>query len=251
MSPEKDFAAGIDRLFALIPADLHTQVDPTPAAAIYGWGALFNVFHYARGIKALHEAGCCASVAPLMRSLLEYTMGTLWLADAGDDAVEIINRRTIYSHGQLNKAMDNAAGLAGWREKIPPEVVANFEETVATDLGPHADEYLGAFAHLLREYDFPEWIPVYNVLSTISHLSGPGAYRFYVVKPGATLLGQEPLIGEFAPCLDMAFGLVLDAMAAYDRAFLIGSPWAHALAEIAAEYEAEISHAKRRPKATA
>jgi hypothetical protein len=239
----QDFGAGIDRLYALVSDDLHALVDPKNTAAIVGWGTTFNALHLVRGIRALHTTGCCAAAPPLLRSLLEYTVGTIWLADAGDDAVEILNRGTLHTHRKLNRALTKIDDQK-WRERLPAEAIRNFESVVATVLEAHPDEYLLNFTRLLEEYGFAEWVSVYNVLAAVSHLSNVGAQRFFTQTPEAFVVAQLPITNEVVPCEEFAFGLLVDTMAAYDK-LLAGGPWTAGLAEIATEYDFKITHAKR------
>ena len=50
-------------------------------AAVVGWGTMLNVAHLVRGIRTLHAAGQCHAALPLLRSVMEYALGTIWLAD--------------------------------------------------------------------------------------------------------------------------------------------------------------------------
>lgn len=84
---------GIDRLNALITPDLWREVDGMNRAAVVGWGTTFHVVHLVQAIRTLHAAGQCHATVPLLRSVMEYALGTMWLADAGEDAVDVLNRR--------------------------------------------------------------------------------------------------------------------------------------------------------------
>lgn len=239
----EDFAAGIDRLYALVTSDLHALIDPANTAAIVGWGTTFNALHLVRGIQALHAVGSCAAAPPLLRSLLEYTVGTMWLADAGEEAVEVLNRGTVHNNKRLRRALASFENEE-WRERLPADAVRNFESILAATLEPHPDQNLLHFVHLLQEYGFAQWVPVYNVLATISHLSNAGAQRYFRQAPEAFTVSQQPLESEIVPCEEFAFGLLADTMAAYDK-LLIGRPWTKDLATIAADYEFKITHARR------
>lgn len=242
----EDFSAGIDRLFALVTDDMHQQVEPANTAAVTGWGAVFNAIHLTRGIKTLHDAGCCASAPPLLRSLLEYTMGMLWLADAGDAAVEVLAHGMFFTHTKLDKALRMPEN-AEWRGRLPREGVEKFEQVLAEDLEKHPDEYLLIFTRLLEEYGFPQWVPVYNTLSMFSHFSSVGAQRYFRQTGTAWEVSQVPIADEVMPCLYVSLGLLLDAMAAFDT-LMLGQPWKVGLEQIAAEYEFTITRATRKTK---
>jgi Family of unknown function (DUF5677) len=240
-----DFGAGLDRLFALVTDDLSDRIDGTNLAAVTAWGTVFNALHLARGMRTLHDAGCCAAAVPVFRSLLEYTVGTMWLADAGGEAVEVLNRAMAYTHTRLNKSLNSVEELSAWRERMPEEAVRTFESVLSAQLGPHPDERLSGFTTLLEEYGFEGWVPIYNALSTFSHLSLPGAERYVRTSATGWNASQMPFEAEVAPCLEVSFGLLVDAMAAFDT-LLVGNPWCEELEQIATEYEATITHAKRR-----
>lgn len=246
---DKDFSAGFERVLALITDDLHERVDGDDLAAVVAWGTLFNAVHYARGLRALHDAGCCSAVAPVFRSLLEYAVGTMWLADAGEEAVEVLNRSLVYTQNRLNRSLEGVEELAAWREALPEEAVRNFESVISTQLGPHPDERLSSFTALLSEYGFAPWVPIYNSLSGISHLSTVGAQRFVRESPSGWDAQQVPF-GPFeygALCLEIALPVLVDAMAAFDK-LLAGRPWRPELERIAEEYEMVITDAKRKTR---
>lgn len=246
MPPEKDHPAGIDRLFTLVTDDLHKHLEPGDTAALTAWGAVFNAIHLTRGIKTLHQAGCCASVPPLLRSLLEYTMGTLWLADAREDAVQVLARGMLRNHTTLNRSIRRPE-VEPFLDQIPRGAVEHFEAQLAEDIDKHADERLLGFTHLLEEYGFPVWVPAYNTLSNIAHFTSIGAQRYFRQSPTGWDLSQMPLAPEVAPCVETAFPLLLDAMAAFDR-LTTDHPWNEALEQLAAEYECTITVATRRSR---
>jgi hypothetical protein len=96
-----DPASGLERLNALITPDLWEQVAGENLAAVVGWGMMFNVAYLVRGVRTLHAASQCFAARPLLRSVMEYAMGTIWLADAGQDAVDVLNRRLLGAHVKL------------------------------------------------------------------------------------------------------------------------------------------------------
>lgn len=166
-----DPATGLERLNALITPDLWKRVDGMNRAAVVGWGTMLNVAHLVRGIRTLHTAGQCHATLPLLRSVMEYTLGTIWLADEGEDAVDVLSRRLQGSHDKLLADL----GDTDLDAAFPPEAVQSFRGVLAAQLPPHPDERLSAFRHLLKEYGFEKMIPVYNVISGITHLSLEGA----------------------------------------------------------------------------
>lgn len=150
-----DPVTGLERLNALITPDLWTGVDAMTRAAVVGWGTMLNVVYPVRGIRTLHAARQCHAALPLLRTVMEYTLGTIWLADAGEDAVDVMNRKLQGSHGKLFADLGNIDLDASF----PAEAVQNFRNVLGAQLAPHQDERLSAFSHLMREYGFEKMIP--------------------------------------------------------------------------------------------
>ena len=227
-----DPATGLERLNALITPNLWKQVDGTNRAAVVGWGTMLNVAHLVRGIRTLHAAGQCHAALPLLRSVMEYALGTIWLVDAGEDAVDVLNRRLQGSHGKLLADL----GDTDLDADFPAEAVQAFRDILAALLPPHPDERLSAFRHLLNAYGFEKMIPVYNVISGITHLSLEGAQAFFEDRDGAIHLSQQPRKGESAPCEVICLGMQFDTMLAYNE-LLTPRPWTADLAAIAKDHE--------------
>ena len=91
------------------------------------------------------------------------------------------------------------------------------------------------FSHLLAEYGFDKMIPVYDVLSGLTHLSLLGAQQFFQDKDDGTHLSLHPLKGETAPCEETCLGLQFDTMLAYNE-LLTARPWTAGLAAIAKDH---------------
>ncbi len=237
-----DPAAGLERLNALITPDLWKRVDGMNPAAVVGWGTMLNVVHLVRGIRTLHAVGQCHAALPLLRSVMEYALGTIWLADAGEDAVDVLNRRLQGSHGKLLVDL----GDIDLDATFPPEAVQAFRDVLAAQLAPHPDERLSAFRHLLTEYGFEKMIPIYDVISGITHLSLEGAQAFFQDRDGAIHLPQQPLKGEAVPCDVICLGMQFDTMLANDE-LLAFRPWTADLAAIAKDHQLPANLATRQP----
>lgn len=226
-------AAGLQRLDALITPDLSQYVDPVRRASRVAWGTMFSALYTVRAIRTLHSGGQCHAALPLLRTAIEYTLGTIWLADAGDDAVDVLNRRLQASHKKLDGHL-SSSGLDG---RFPPGALQVMRKVVATDLPPHPDETLIGFAHLLSRYGFDEMLPVYDTLSGLSHLSLEGAQEFFRETTTTVALSQNPLETPLAThCETLSLGLQFDSMFACNELFP-ARPWSAALAEIARDHD--------------
>ena len=202
-------------------------------AAVVGWGTMLNMAHLVRGIRTLHAAGQRHAALPLLRSVMEYALGTIWLADAGEDVVDVLNRRLQGSHGKLQTDLVDTDLDAAF----PAEAVQAFRDVLAAQIPSHPDGRLSAFRHLLTAYGFEKMIPVYNVISGITHLSLEGAQVFFrdADGDGAIHLSQQPIKAEAAPCEVICLGMQFDTMLAYNE--LLGPrPWTADLAAIAKDH---------------
>jgi hypothetical protein len=200
-------------------------------AAVVGWGTMLNVMHLVKGVRVLHGAACCHAAIPVLRSIMEYALGTIWLADAGDGAVDVFNRRFQYAQGKLRKAVGDT-NLDG---RFPADVVKHFRDTLGVDLPTHPDERLASFTNLMAEYGAEEMVAVYHVLSGIAHLSLEGAQTFFKEKGNTVQVWREPYRGELMPCEQICLQMEFAAMLAYNE-LLNGKPWTAALAEIGKDH---------------
>jgi hypothetical protein len=238
-----DPGAGIDRLNALITPDLWREVDGMNRAAVVGWGTTFHVVHLVKAIRTLHAAGQCHATVPLLRSVMEYALGTMWLADAGEDAVDVLNRRLQGSKRKLHADLElDSISLADF----PAEAVRTFMDTLAAQLSPHPDERLSAFRHLLQEYGFEKMIPIYDVISGHTHLPLEGAQEFFQSGDAGVRLSREPRHNELMPCEDISLGWQFDTMLAWNE-LLRTRPWTVQLSAIAEDCGLPVRLAARRP----
>jgi hypothetical protein len=189
-----------------------------------------------------HAGTQCHAALPLLRSVMEYALGTIWLADAGEDAVDVLNRRLQGSHGKLLVDL----GDIDLDASFPPEAVQTFRDVLAAQVPPHPDERLSAFRHLLQEYGFEKMIPVYDVISGHTHLSLEGAQEFFQNGDAELRLSQQPRHNELMPCEDVCLGMQFDTMLAYNE-LLTSRPWTADLAAIAKDHELPANLATRQP----
>ena len=176
------------------------------------------------------------------RSRRRFPLGTILLADPGEDAVDVLNRRLQGSHGNLLADLGDTDLDAGFPARGGPA----FRDVLAAELPPHPDERLSAFRHLLTAYGFEKMIPVYDVISGITHLSLEGAQVFFEDRDGAICLWQQPRTGEAAPCEVICLGMQFDTMLAYNE-LLASRPWTADLAAIAEDHELPAVLATRKP----
>jgi len=128
---------------------------------VVGWGMMLTVVHQVRGVRVLHAACQCHAALPLLRSLTEYAMGTIWVADAGEAAVDVLNNRLQHSHGRLARDMGGPGGI-DLETTFPASLVTRFRSVLDAALSSHPDDRLTHFSSLLEEYGLGKMVPVYE-----------------------------------------------------------------------------------------
>lgn len=248
---------GIHRLRSLANDDLYKLVDPGDRAAVIGWGMTFNVIHFVDGIVQLHNAGNCFAAGPLRRAALEYSMTTVWLADARDEAANALNSGLQYKMGSLLDKMKEVDAV----KRFPEDAIANAQAVKDAKLPKATQSNLLLASHLLDAYDWDEEdekdvegatrIPlllVYDAESSFSHASLMGAQAFFRDTGKAIALGTKPEPAEFVPCLIIGLSVMFTSMLAYNE-LLISKPWTDTLQEVATDFGFGLTLPKRRPKA--
>ncbi|MEY9933911.1 hypothetical protein ABH926_008574 [Catenulispora sp. GP43] len=229
---------GLDQLRALLTPDLYQHVDAGDRAALVGWGTLFSTVHYTDGMVRLHQAENCFAVGPIRRSAMEYAMTTVWLADAGDAAVDAMN---LAHQDKQGKLLDGITAANAW-DRFPAEAQAIAQANKDTQLPKASESVYLRMTHQLDRYDVnldvDGKIPLrlwYTAESQMAHPSMIGAQMFF--KDGEPVeLHMMPRHGEVVPCLHIALILLYTAMLAYNQ-LLTGSPWTDDLLAVARTYD--------------
>jgi hypothetical protein len=227
-------ADGLTRLEELISPDLHRNIDVASRAATVGWGLLFTVLHQVEAVLYLHRQGCCFAAAPNRRTAVEYAVCLVWLADQGDQVVDVLNRGLRNDQIQLANRL-RAASLT---ERLPPDGYQILKDTVATKLKPEPDETLLHVSDLLDEYGYRALKAYYKLESRFVHVSLTAVQAFAreIEEQERLLLGQRPLYEELVPCQEFCLMVLFDAMLAFNK-LLVGSPWTDVLTKIAADHD--------------
>jgi hypothetical protein len=221
---------GLTRLEELISSDLHLKVDGASRAAVVGWGLFFTVFHQVEAVLHLHRLQRCLAAAPNRRTAVEYAVCLVWLADQGDQVVDVLNRW----HQRDQKQLANLLRAANLTERFPPDAYQTLQDTVAADVPSEPDERL-KIGPLLDEYGYTALKAYYHWESRFIHPSLTAVQVFAHDSEEVILLGQRPLSEELVPCQQFCLMVFFDAMLAFNT-LLIGSPWAEALMRVAADY---------------
>jgi hypothetical protein len=185
---ERTPAEGLNRLEALIYADLYRYIDPTSRVAQVGWGMFFTIFHQVRAALTLHRDGVCFSAGPNRRTIIEYILALAWLADDGESVVDVLNRSL--QNGQ--KLMATQLRKNSMLDGFPEQSRKILSETVAVPLESHPDERLLKPSNLIEMYD-STLKPYYAAESRFSHVSLTGI-QFFIKDEGDDLtLSQMPI----------------------------------------------------------
>jgi len=218
------------------------KIDGASRAAVVGWGLFFTVLHQVEAVLHLHQKQCCLAAAPNRRTAVEYAVCLVWLADQGDQVVDVLNRRLQNDQKQLANLL-RAANLT---ERFPPDAYQTLVDTVAAEVPPEPDERL-KIGPLLDEYGYSALKTYYQVESRFIHPSLTAVQVFARDSEEALLLGQRPLSEELVPCQRFCLMVLFDAMLAFNT-LLIGNPWTQALMRVATDHDLpERLPTRRRP----
>jgi hypothetical protein len=234
--------AGILELEKLLYPDLYKLVDPTSRAAQVGWGIFFTVAHQIRAVLTLHRDKVCFSSGPNRRTIIEYALFLVWLADDGDVAVDALNRSLQNNQKLLASQLRDGSLL----DQFPAHTQQELAKTVAEPLVPHPDERLLKPWHLIEEYD-SSLKPFYAAESRFSHVSMTSVQFFVKTHGDAVSLTQMPDPEETISCPEFCLHTFAQALAAFNR-LLVGQPWTAELARIADEFGADIRRPARKAK---
>ncbi len=239
---EQDPQEGILRLEGLISPDLHRYIDPASRVGPVSWGVFFTVAHQICAVLRLHSGGLCFSAGPNRRTILEYLLFLVWLADDGESVVDVLNR----SLQNDQKGMATRLRSESLFEQYPEHVRQAVTESMNEPLAPHPDERLLKPGNLIAHYD-SRLLSYYAVESRFSHVSLTSIEFFMKSQADGYWLSQSPVPEEPAPCLEFCLHMLSQAMLTFNE-LLTGRPWAADLAEIAAEYGLDNRRPERRRK---
>jgi hypothetical protein len=224
------FVSAVEELVALADQPLPiTGKDRAPMVAV---GLYYQLVNQVAALMLLRSSQFDRACAPLRRSLIEHMLYLIWLADAGDVAVDAMNRGLQHTQVKLRDTII-AAGVP-----VPTaEQRATMDTTIRTALPASDQEHLQHIADLLDVY------PLSPILKSIWHVESGWAHpslhvmQLYVEqRPDATVLHQRPYheqLADYTPVacfLTLYFGTpALDA--------LLGNPWTEQLISIAERYD--------------
>ena len=225
------FVSAIEELVAL--ADQPLPITGTDRALLVAVGLYYHLVNQVAALMLLRSSQFDRACAPLRRSLIEHMLYLIWLADAGDVAVDAMNRGLQHKQRQLRDTI-TAAGVP-----VPTaEQRATMDTTIQTALpAPSDQDYLQHITHLLDAYPLsPVLKGLWRAESGWAHPSLHVMQLYVEQRPDATVLHQRPYheqLADYTPVacfLTLYFGtLALDA--------LLGNPWTEQLISIAERYD--------------
>lgn len=235
---------GIHQLEELIYPDLHKYIAPDSRAAQAAWGVFFNIVHQVRAVLTLHRDGVCYSASPNRRTLVEYILFLAWLADDGDEVVDVLNRKLMTEQ----KLMSTRLRAEGMLDRFPEAAVEQLVETAQVSLEPHKDERLLKATNLIKKYD-SRLTSYYAAESRFSHVSMTSIQCFAQFGQDSVTLSQMPVPEEPMPCVELCLHLLSQAMLAFNE-LLIGQPWSDELIRITSEYSLDNTRPTARQEST-
>ncbi len=234
------FVAAIEELGAL--ADQPIPILGTDRAPLVAVGLYYHLVNQVAALMLLRSSGFDRACAPLRRSLIEHMLYLIWLADAGDQAVDAMNRGLQHQQRRLRDVM-TAAGAP-----VPTaEQRAILDTTIETAVVTTDQEHLLRIAHLLDAYPLsPILKSVWQVESGWTHPSLHVMQLYVEQRPEATVLHQQPYHEQLTDSTPVACFLTLYyATLALDA--LLGNPWTEQLTSIAERYDMPTGLPTRRP----
>jgi hypothetical protein len=186
------FIPAIEELVAL--ADQPMSVGRTDRAPLVAVGLYYHLVNQVAALMLLRSSRFDRACAPLRRSLIEHMLYLIWLADAGDRAVDAMNRGLQHNQRQLRDTI-TAVGVP-----VPTaEQRATMDAIIRTALPASDQEHLQHITHLLDAYPLsPILKSVWQTESGWTHPSLHVMQLYVEQRPDATVLHQQPYHEQLA-----------------------------------------------------
>jgi hypothetical protein len=224
------FVPAIEDLLALAnqPIPL-TSTDRAPLVAV---GLYYHLVNQATALMLLRSDRFDLACAPLRRSLIEHMLYLIWLADAGDAAVDAMNRGLQHQQHRLRDSISAADVSVGTAEQR-----ATMDAVIDAAVPASDHERLQHITHLLEAYPLsPMLKSLWRTESGWAHPSLHVMQLYVEQRPDATVLHQQPYHEQFADHTPATCFLTLYfATLALDA--LLGNPWTEQLTSIAERYD--------------
>jgi hypothetical protein len=224
------FVPAIEELLAL--ADHPMPIGRTDRAPLVAVGLYYHLVNQVAALMLLRASGFDRACAPLRRSLIEHMLYLVWLADAGDAAVDAMNRGLQHKQGRLRDTITAVGGPVPTEEQC-----AAMDSVIQTAVPASDQEHLQHITKLLDAYPLsPMLKSLWRAESGWTHPSLHVMQLYVEQRPDATVLHQQPYHEQLADHTPATCFLTLYfATLAMDE--LLGSPWAEQLTSIAKRYE--------------
>jgi len=224
------FIPAIEELATL--ADQPMSIAGTDRAPLVAIGLYYHLVNQVAALMLLRSSRFDRACAPLRRSLIEHMLYLIWLADAGDRAVDAMNRGLQHKQRRLRDTI-TAAGVP-----LPTaEQRATMDSVIDAAVPASDQEHLQHIAHLLDTYPLsPMLKSLWQTESGWVHPSLHVMQLYVEQRPDATVLHQQPYHEQFADYTPAGCFLTLYfATLALDA--LLGNPWIEQLTSIAERYD--------------
>jgi len=211
------FVPAIQELAAL--ADRPITISGTDRAPLVAVGLYYHLVNQVAALMLLRSSRFDRACAPLRRSLVEHMLYLIWLADAGDQAVDAMNRGLQHQQRRLRDAITAADAPVPTAEQR-----AILDATIETTVVATDQEHLQHVAQLLDAYPLsPLLKSVWQAESGWTHPSLHVMQLYVEQRPEATVLYQQPYHEQLADYTPVACFLTL-YFATLAMDVLLGNP---------------------------
>ncbi|WP_242892498.1 hypothetical protein [Actinomadura litoris] len=226
---EPDPFPAIEKITELFDGDIAALIPPQSRAATVAYGLCMNLIYQAGAVLVLDEKGLHLGAAPIRRSMIEFLVRLLWLADSAEPAVDALNHDLQAILGRLAQAAKRAD------VDIPPEVIAKSDATRQTHLPPASERNLLQTKHVTDAYGLNQQYVWWLSETQTAHPSLIAVQLFVEQTAEATVLHHEPQYVKEVPAKHLCLSILFQAALAMNE-LLIGRPWTELLRSIGEEF---------------
>ena len=231
---DDDFGPILDELLALYPGltDLRLQAGHRRAAHLaHGWYQ--RVRRSCEAIIGLSRLGYGPEAAPIRRTIIEHTVALRWLAEEGDDVLDVM----ALEHADRAKRIKKATKAANWTSVDQDELQAVIDEIDQES----RDHTMAEFKHFSRQNRDPSILAAYLAEVGRAHATYQSAVDYMDMERKEALSESRAEIDD----IKMASDFLLEATALFHSMF--DEPvWADSIAELAARSRAANDRVRER-----
>lgn len=180
-------------------------VTASPDLFSVAWGWWARICRTARAVNVLAAEGLLHEAAPLVRVVIEHSIGLVWLTDVGDPGYASIIAR----HHKHMENVRASANKADWIIDVPDSTSSD-----SAQLPTDEDlKYPRSFETMLDDYELGTLYTVYRVESAYNHPTYAGARPYLQQRDDALQILTTPESPSRAIQIETARSLIIATMA--------------------------------------